>query len=49
VNADVPDIETIVVEAPDRVTTPLGIKGIGELPAVGARWRSPTRSITGPA
>jgi xanthine dehydrogenase YagR molybdenum-binding subunit len=35
VNADIPDIETIVVEAPDTVTTPLGIKGIGELPTVG--------------
>jgi xanthine dehydrogenase YagR molybdenum-binding subunit len=35
VNADVPDIETIMVEAPDLVTTPLGIKGIGELPMVG--------------
>jgi xanthine dehydrogenase YagR molybdenum-binding subunit len=36
VNADVPDIGTIMVEAPDLVTTPLGIKGIGELPMVGA-------------
>jgi xanthine dehydrogenase YagR molybdenum-binding subunit len=35
VNADVPNIETIVVEAPDLVTTSLGIKGIGELPMVG--------------
>ncbi len=35
VNADVPDIETIMIEAPDLVTTPLGIKGIGELPMVG--------------
>lgn len=35
VNADVPDIQTIVVDAPDLVTTPLGIKGIGELPMVG--------------
>ena len=35
VNADVPDIETIVVDAPDLVTSPLGIKGIGELPMVG--------------
>jgi xanthine dehydrogenase YagR molybdenum-binding subunit len=36
VNADVPDIATIVVSAPDLVTTPLGVKGIGELPMVGA-------------
>ena len=35
VNADVPDIQTIFVEAPDMVTTPMGIKGIGELPMVG--------------
>ena len=35
VNADVPEIETILVEAPDFVTTPLGVKGIGELPTVG--------------
>jgi xanthine dehydrogenase YagR molybdenum-binding subunit len=36
VNADVPDIETIVVKAsPDMITTPLGVKGIGELPMVG--------------
>ncbi|MBV9655867.1 MAG: xanthine dehydrogenase family protein molybdopterin-binding subunit [Acetobacteraceae bacterium] len=35
VNADVPDIRTIVVDSADPVTTPLGIKGIGELPTVG--------------
>jgi xanthine dehydrogenase YagR molybdenum-binding subunit len=35
VNADIPDIKTIVVDAPDMVTTSLGIKGIGELPMVG--------------
>ena len=35
VNADVPEIETIFVEAPDLVTTGLGVKGIGELPMVG--------------
>ena len=35
VNADVPEIETIMIEAPDFVTTPLGVKGIGELPMVG--------------
>ena len=33
--ADVPDIETIMIEAPDTITTPMGIKGIGELPMVG--------------
>jgi xanthine dehydrogenase YagR molybdenum-binding subunit len=33
--ADVPDIETITIEAPDTITTPMGIKGIGELPIVG--------------
>jgi xanthine dehydrogenase YagR molybdenum-binding subunit len=33
--ADVPDIETIMIEAPDTITTPMGIKGIGELPTVG--------------
>jgi xanthine dehydrogenase YagR molybdenum-binding subunit len=35
VNADVPEIDTIIVEAPDLITTPLGVKGIGELPMVG--------------
>ncbi|MBC7636009.1 MAG: xanthine dehydrogenase family protein molybdopterin-binding subunit [Acetobacteraceae bacterium] len=35
VNADIPVIETIFVEAPDLVTTELGVKGIGELPMVG--------------
>jgi xanthine dehydrogenase YagR molybdenum-binding subunit len=35
VNADIPDIETITVEAPDMITTPIGVKGIGELPMVG--------------
>jgi xanthine dehydrogenase YagR molybdenum-binding subunit len=33
--AAVPEIETIFVEAPDLVTTRLGVKGIGELPMVG--------------
>lgn len=33
--ADVPDIETIMIEDPDTITTPMGIKGIGELPIVG--------------
>jgi xanthine dehydrogenase YagR molybdenum-binding subunit len=36
VNADVPEIQTIVVDAPDDITTPMGVKGIGELPMVGA-------------
>lgn len=35
VNADIPDIQTIVVESPDTISTPLGLKGIGELPTVG--------------
>jgi xanthine dehydrogenase YagR molybdenum-binding subunit len=35
INADVPEIEVITVEAPDMVTSPLGLKGIGELPMVG--------------
>ncbi len=35
VNADMPDIRTIVVDSADPVTTPLGVKGIGELPMVG--------------
>lgn len=36
VHADIPDIETIFVETGDPITTNLGIKGIGELPTVGA-------------
>jgi xanthine dehydrogenase YagR molybdenum-binding subunit len=36
VNADVPEIATIMLGAPDLVTTPLGVKGVGELPMVGA-------------
>ncbi len=35
VNADVPDIETIVVANDERNSNPLGAKGIGELPMVG--------------
>jgi xanthine dehydrogenase YagR molybdenum-binding subunit len=35
VNADVPEIKTIVVESVDPVADPLGAKGIGELPTVG--------------
>jgi xanthine dehydrogenase YagR molybdenum-binding subunit len=36
VNADIPDIETISVQTGDPITTKLGVKGIGELPTVGA-------------
>lgn len=36
VNADVPDITTIIVDSIDPVSNPLGTKGIGELPMVGA-------------
>ncbi len=35
VNADVPDIEVIAINAPDNATGALGAKGIGELPMVG--------------
>ncbi len=35
VNADVPDIEVIAIDAPDLATDALGAKGIGELPMVG--------------
>jgi xanthine dehydrogenase YagR molybdenum-binding subunit len=35
VNADVPEIQTIVVPNDDRNSNPLGAKGIGELPMVG--------------
>jgi xanthine dehydrogenase YagR molybdenum-binding subunit len=35
VNADVPDIQTIVVQNDDTHSNPLGAKGIGELPMVG--------------
>jgi xanthine dehydrogenase YagR molybdenum-binding subunit len=33
VNADIPDIQTILVDCNDTTTTPLAIKGISELPA----------------
>lgn len=36
VNADIPKIEVIAVDAPDLVTGAMGAKGIGELPMVGA-------------
>jgi xanthine dehydrogenase YagR molybdenum-binding subunit len=35
VNADIPDIQTIVVASDDTNSNPLGAKGIGELPMVG--------------
>jgi xanthine dehydrogenase YagR molybdenum-binding subunit len=35
VNADIPDIQTIVVANDDTNSNPLGAKGIGELPMVG--------------
>ena len=35
VNADVPDIEVMTVDAPDLATAALGAKGAGELPMVG--------------
>jgi hypothetical protein len=36
VHADVPDITTILFEEQDRVINPAGVKGLGELPIVGA-------------
>ena len=36
VNADIPDIETIFVERAGPDVNPAGVKGIGELPMVGA-------------
>jgi xanthine dehydrogenase YagR molybdenum-binding subunit len=35
VNADVPEIQTLIVPNDDRNSNPLGAKGIGELPMVG--------------
>lgn len=35
VNADVPDIQTIIVANDKPTSSPLGAKGIGELPMVG--------------
>jgi xanthine dehydrogenase YagR molybdenum-binding subunit len=35
VNADVPDIQAVIVENDERNSNPLGAKGIGELPMVG--------------
>jgi xanthine dehydrogenase YagR molybdenum-binding subunit len=36
VHADIPDLTTIFVEEEDRMINPAGVKGIGELPIVGA-------------
>jgi xanthine dehydrogenase YagR molybdenum-binding subunit len=36
VNADIPDIKVLMVDAPDNITSDTGGKGIGELPIVGA-------------
>ena len=36
VHADIPDIQTIFVEEQDRMINPAGVKGLGELPIVGA-------------
>jgi xanthine dehydrogenase YagR molybdenum-binding subunit len=35
VNADIPDIQTIIVQNDETNSNPLGVKGIGELPMVG--------------
>jgi xanthine dehydrogenase YagR molybdenum-binding subunit len=35
VNADVHDIEVILVDEPDDIINPLGIKGVGEIGVVG--------------
>jgi len=36
VNADIPDIQTILIENDDQLSNPLGARGLGELPMVGA-------------
>jgi xanthine dehydrogenase YagR molybdenum-binding subunit len=36
VHADVPEIQTLFVEEQDRLVNPAGVKGLGELPIVGA-------------
>jgi xanthine dehydrogenase YagR molybdenum-binding subunit len=35
VNADIPDLRTIIVAGDDRNANPVGVKGMGELPTVG--------------
>jgi len=36
VNADIPDIQTILLDDADAMSNPLGARGLGELPMVGA-------------
>ncbi len=36
VNADAPDVDVDLIEVEDRVTGPLGVKGVGEIGQVGA-------------
>jgi xanthine dehydrogenase YagR molybdenum-binding subunit len=36
VHADIPELQVILVEEQDRLVNPAGVKGIGELPIVGA-------------
>src|SRR6185369_8751195 len=36
VNADAPDVEVELVEVPDAIVNPLGVKGVGEIGQVGA-------------
>ena len=35
INADIPRITALLVEADDRIANPVGAKGLGELPMVG--------------
>ncbi len=35
-NADIPDIQTVLLSDPDPTSNPLGARGLGELPMVGA-------------
>jgi xanthine dehydrogenase YagR molybdenum-binding subunit len=36
VNADAPEVDVELVEVPDEVVNPLGVKGVGEIGQVGA-------------
>ena len=45
VNADVPELDVMTVDAPDLATGALGAKGLGELPMVGGRTRHRQRRI----
>jgi hypothetical protein len=50
-NADVPDIQTIIVSNDEPTLNPLGAKGLGELPMVGAPimpWHPVARSCVCP-